>query len=162
MNRQNVLPLWCDLPEFKIYLDQLLDITNHYVEPITGEKLTKTMMHNYTKANIIIKPVDKRYVRIHLAGAIVVSLLKIIFSLDQIKCGLQVELTNDAPDVAYDRFARMYNDVINKVHENESFLPHGSLNSEAALLQYQAILAVIFRAQSVETLKEIETKLKKH
>lgn len=152
LSEPNLLPLWEDLPAFKIYLDQLLDLSKHYIEPITGDKLTKTMMHNYTKASIIVKPVDKRYQRIQLAGAIVVSLLKPIFSLDQIKAGLMLELHNDSPKIAYNRFAKLYNELIVAVANNQDLLPTANLASDAALIQYQAILAVIFRSQSLKIL----------
>lgn len=54
------LPLWAELPHLSLHLDQLLDITNMYLEPIIGDAITKTMMHNYFKAGIIIPPVKKK------------------------------------------------------------------------------------------------------
>ena len=76
---KNIFPrlqLWSELPSFNLHLDQLLDIKNSFVEPMIEEKITKTMMHNYFKVEIIEAPIKKRYARKHLAGAIVVGVFK--------------------------------------------------------------------------------------
>lgn len=54
------LPMWDELPSFDLHLDQLLDLTNQYLSPIIGSKITKTMMHNYFKADIIVPPNAKK------------------------------------------------------------------------------------------------------
>nr|WP_252893057.1 DUF1836 domain-containing protein [Lentilactobacillus otakiensis] len=54
------LPMWEELPTFSLHLDQLLDLTNGYLEPIIGDKITKTMLHNYFKAKILVPPVKKK------------------------------------------------------------------------------------------------------
>ena len=74
-----ILPHWSDLPGFDLHLDQLIELTNGYLRPITGDIVTKTMMHNYFKADVLVAPDKKSYHKIHLAGAIIVGLLKNIF-----------------------------------------------------------------------------------
>lgn len=153
MDKENKLPLWDELPTFEIYLDQLLDLANNYVYPITGEHLTRTMMHNYTKAEVIVRPRNKRYLKIHLAGAIVVSLLKSVFSLDTIKNGFQIEMEQDSAQEAYDRFVNMFNQV-SKTSDSE-YSGSENPNSQAAMIQYQAILSVTYHLRAIATMRKI-------
>ncbi len=153
MDKENKLPLWDELPTFEIYLDQLLDLANNYVYPITGEHLTRTMMHNYTKAEVIVRPQNKRYLKIHLAGAIVVSLLKSVFSLDTIKNGFQIEMEQDSAQEAYDRFVNMFNQV-SKTSDSE-YSGSENPNSQAAMIQYQAILSVTYHLRAIATMRKI-------
>lgn len=73
-NNLMILPHWSDLPGFDLHLDQLIELTNGYLRPITGDIVTKTMMHNYFKADVLVAPDKKSYHKIHLAGAIIVGL----------------------------------------------------------------------------------------
>ncbi|WCJ51304.1 DUF1836 domain-containing protein [Lentilactobacillus buchneri] len=102
------LPMWEELPAFSLHLDQLLDLTNEYLEPIIGDKITKTMLHNYFKAKILVPPVKKKYQRTQLAGAIVVGLLKNIFTLNEVKAGLITLLGNGTPKTGYNNFVIMF------------------------------------------------------
>ncbi|KGH54488.1 DUF1836 domain-containing protein [Oenococcus oeni] len=158
MNLEKKLPLWNELPTFDIYLDQLLDITNDYVSPVTGELLTKTMMHNYTKAQVIVRPKNKRYSRIHLAGAIIVSLLKSVFSLDAIKKGFQIELNHGPPEDVYNRFIEMFNQVSSQNDLSEALNKLPEIDSKAAIIQYEAIIAVVFRLKALSTMEKIVKK----
>ncbi|KGO32123.1 hypothetical protein Q757_02890, partial [Oenococcus alcoholitolerans] len=148
-------PEWDQLPNFDIYLDQLLDITNQYIYPITGEKITKTMMHNYTKAEVIMRPDNKKYGRIHLAGAIIVSLLKSVFSLEMIKSGFKLELDHGPSQQVYDFFIKTFNDL----YEQKDFTNMQEILSKsrpnAELVQIEASLAVIFRFRAISTVKKI-------
>ncbi|MDN6967238.1 DUF1836 domain-containing protein [Oenococcus sp. UCMA 17063] len=158
MNLEKKLPLWNELPAFEIYLDQLLDITNEYVYPVTGERLTKTMMHNYTKAEVIIRPRNKRYSRIHLAGAIIVSLLKSVFSLDAIKKGFRIELNHGPSEEVYNRFIQMFNQASSQNNLSEALSTLPEIDSKAAIIQYEAIMTVVFRLKALSTMEKIVKK----
>ncbi|WP_283678923.1 DUF1836 domain-containing protein [Lentilactobacillus sp. Marseille-Q4993] len=137
------LPLWEELPDFSLHLDQLIEFTNKYVEPIVGDKLTKTMMHNYFKANVIKSPDGKLHDRIQVAGAIVVSLLKNVFSLTEIKLGLAWILSDDSPQVGYDNFVKMFNEQAEqKLNEVTSIDLKGA--SKPTVMQYNAVQTVLF------------------
>lgn len=140
------LPTWDELPTFSLHLDQLLDLTNGVLEPITGDKVTKTMLHNYFKAKILVPPVRKKYQRTQLAGAIVVGLLKNIFTLSEIKAGLITMLGTGTPKAGYNNFVVMFNEQAAKVGTEIS--DPTSLNlksaSQATLMQYDAVQSILF------------------
>lgn len=136
------LPLWSELPSFSLHLDQLLDITNSFVEPMIEEKITKTMMHNYFKAGLIEAPIKKKYERKQLAGAIVVGVLKNVFSLSEIEQGLCFILEDTSPEEGYDNFIKIFND------QSSQKVPTTSVNlettSRTTLVQYSAVQSVLF------------------
>ncbi|GAF39595.1 hypothetical protein FC83_GL001032 [Agrilactobacillus composti DSM 18527 = JCM 14202] len=141
------LPLWADLPAFDLHLDQLLLLVNEYVAPISGEVVTKTMLHNYFKLKIIVPPVKKRYGRVQLAGAIVVALLKSVFALGEIKQGFDVVAKGHAPQKAYDNFAEIFNRQTSA--NTQQVAPHISATSKDVVdqltqVQYAAVQAVLY------------------
>ena len=145
-NNFPILPLWNELPSFDLHLDQLLDITNSFVEPMIEEKITKTMMHNYFKAGLIEAPIKKRYARKHLAGAIVVGVLKNVFSLSEIEQGIRLVLTDTSPAEGYDNFIKMFNDQSSKKTIKMSSMANTNLEttSRTIVVQYSAVQSVLF------------------
>jgi hypothetical protein len=145
------LPLWKELPSIELHLDQLLQLTNNYLKPITGEEITKTMMHNYFKAEIIVRPTKKHYQKIQLAGALIVGLLKSIFTLNEIQTGFQQVLVNTNPETGYNNFVRIFNQQI-------KLKKPPILNTEDPLvkLQFDAVQAILFWISARNRLLEKE------
>lgn len=140
------LPLWEELPTFSLHLDQLLTLTNQYLEPIIGDQLTKTMLHNYFKAKILLPLVNKRYERIQLAGAIVVGLLKNIFSLTEIQHGLAAILEDGSPKYGYNNFVRLFNEQAAQAGApltKPRPLPIKSAKP-VTVMQYDAVQSILF------------------
>ncbi|MFT8399749.1 MAG: DUF1836 domain-containing protein [Lentilactobacillus diolivorans] len=150
------LPLWDELPGFSLHLDQLLDITNSYVEPIIGETVTKTMIHNYFKGQILDSPETKGYERKQLAGAIVVDLLKNVFTLSEIKQGLNWILVDASPQEGYDNFARMFNEQAAQKRIGSTKVTSIDLKSasKATVMQYHAVQAILFWLSTRRILKD--------
>lgn len=78
-----------DIPDLELYMDQLLTFLNGKLEPLkrdTDDKLlTKTMINNYTKYQLLIPPKNKKYNKEHILLLILVFQLKNIFSISDIK-----------------------------------------------------------------------------
>ncbi len=71
------LPRWEDFPDLEIYMDQMIILTNRYLDVPGNEKnVTASMINNYVKARLMPPPVKKRYGRAHLAYLIVICTLK--------------------------------------------------------------------------------------
>lgn len=64
------IPRWNEFPEIDIYLDQLVTYIENYLNPYIGSEeipvITKTMINNYVKQNVIPAPVKKNIVEIIL------------------------------------------------------------------------------------------------
>ena len=73
------LPLWEDLPELELYLDQVL----YYVNKVSQTRvdrdvkgITSSMVNNYVKNGHLEKPVKKKYQRHQIARLIAIAFLK--------------------------------------------------------------------------------------
>lgn len=150
------LPIWDELPNFDLHLDQLLDLTNQYLTPIIGSKITKTMMHNYFKADIIVPPTRKKYWRMQLAGAIVVGLLKNIFTLAEIQAGLKALLKDSSPKTGYNNFVLMFNEQAAQSGTVPAALNSLDLKSanKPTIMQYDAVQSILFWLAAKKRLEE--------
>lgn len=84
-------PMWDDLPTFDLHMDQVLELVNEYLSvfKLTDDPLiTKSMVHNYVKLEMVPKPENKRYNRKHLAYLIAIIMLKNVISIPEIKTGI--------------------------------------------------------------------------
>ena len=70
------LPLWEELPDIALYMDQVISILGKYMaiyyETIGDEKsITASMINNYVKLGFMPAPVKKKYSKIHMAYLLV-------------------------------------------------------------------------------------------
>ena len=86
------LPLWEELPDIELYMDQVITLIERYLAPLVGQTdnkvITSAMINNYVKLNIMPKPNKKRYERLHMAYLIVITILKQVLLIPEIKNGI--------------------------------------------------------------------------
>ena len=74
------IPRWQELPTLDIYLDQLVTYLEKYLSPYIGSEespvITKTMINNYVKQQVIPAPIKKKYRKDHIAYLFVICILK--------------------------------------------------------------------------------------
>lgn len=105
------LPRWNDLPDFGLYMDQVISLMERYLgTPAgTGEKrLTASMVNNYVKIGAIPSPIKRRYGREHLACLIVVCALKPVLPLAVIREILSNKLGQEDICELYDQFCQQF------------------------------------------------------
>ncbi len=123
-------PRWNELPDFDIYMDQVIIFINTHIDALNiadGDKpITASMVNNYVKNSIVKAPIKKHYKKYHVAFLIVVSILKKSFSLSEISKMIEVQTNMKKSDleIAYDTFAYYFekslHDIIEKGHFDES------------------------------------------
>ena len=74
-------PAWDSLPDFGLYMDQLLLFTQRCVP---GD-LTAGMVNSYVKAGIMDRPKGKKYSRAALAQLLMIASLKSVLPLDSLR-----------------------------------------------------------------------------
>lgn len=111
-------PRWTDLPQFDLYMDQVVQFVNELITPVGMGELTPTMVNNYVKKGIIGAPKKKKYSRAQLANVIVVAILKPVFALDTIAAGISYQLVNREPQQAFDAFILTFTAAIQKVNSD--------------------------------------------
>ena len=57
------LPLWQEIPDIPLYMDQVLSLIGQYLSGLPGasaKELTSSMVNNYVKMGAVPAPVKKR------------------------------------------------------------------------------------------------------
>ena len=105
------LPRWSELPDFGLYLDQVLGFVDSRLEHYdvqNARKLTASMVNNYVKMGAIPAPVRKKYYRSQLAMLIVICILKPILSIGDIRDLMVAELASENGSALYDGVCEMF------------------------------------------------------
>ncbi len=102
------LPRWSQLPELDLYMDQVITYVEKYLGIFfvnNNEKmLTKSMVNNYVKLNLIPQPVKKKYSKRHVAYLIAITILKQIVTIKEVKDGIQNQAYYQGEKHAYNYF----------------------------------------------------------
>lgn len=113
------LPKWEDLPKFDLYMDQLVAVVNEAIGPLGMDTVTKSMVNNYVKNKATFAPVKKRYQTVHVADIIIISLLKPVFSIKDIREGIDAITKQQFPKQAYDEFIEMLEDKLHHIADGK-------------------------------------------
>ncbi|MFV0528333.1 MAG: DUF1836 domain-containing protein [Lachnospiraceae bacterium] len=100
-------PRWEELTDIPLYLDQILMVTQSATGVFAEDNeqgLTKTMINNYVKQKFIQPPQGKKYDKVHMASLIVISLLKRVFSMDEIRSLIDCMIDECGMEKAYNTF----------------------------------------------------------
>lgn len=161
------LPRWNELPEFDIYMDQVVTIVNHSVTFLQLGKddklLTPSMVNNYVKLNLMPKPQKKRYTRIHIAYLIIIMLLKPVLSISDIRDGivLQVAALNGSHHAAYNLFCKQSEKSLHAIAsfakgnpQEHPYLGHLPLNMRGIYMITYALASKLFAEKVLDIERE--------
>ena len=102
------LPRWNELPDFDLYMDQILNFLEKNTEIFgISEKekiITNSMINNYVKLGLIKAPIKKKYNKNHIANLIMITILKRILSMNEIKEVILQYNTKMGAENAYNYF----------------------------------------------------------
>lgn len=133
------IPRWNELPEIDLYLDQVVNYLEKYLEQYNVNKedkiITKTMINNYVKLGILPAPEKKRYNREHIAYLIVICVLKQVYSISDI--GKLISLTIQYFEIskAYNRFCANLEISVKNVFTRKEFPNVERMTEEQYLLK---------------------------
>ena len=138
------IPRWNELPNIDLYLDQVVNLINSTLSPYiflnNDEKkenvqvLTKTMINNYVKNNLIEAPEKKLYSKIQLAKLFVICILKQVYSMQDIKTLISISLEKTSASEKYDTFCELFEKALVCTFNQEDFIDTNTENSN--LLRY--------------------------
>ena len=147
------MPSWNELPDLDLYMDQVITYLERQLSIFsksTDEKLiTPSMINNYSKNDIIPRPIQKKYTREHLAHLISVLNLKNIISLTEISTLIFHE-TFDRPIYAlYNKLTKIQDEAIKSTLERvrESLLSL-EMDSEKGHKEKLILLALKFSLEA--------------
>lgn len=102
------IPRWEELPDIELYMDQVITFieNNISIVAVNNEEriITPSMVNNYVKLNLIPKPIKKRYGKAHLAYLIAITILKHVFTIQEVKDGISFQALLNGEKDAYNLF----------------------------------------------------------
>ena len=105
-------PRYEELPAMALYLEQLLGVVNEALRDILDEPITRAMISNYVQSGTLPPPVRKRYSREHLCYAIVIGILKQVFTVQQMSRFFDIQRETYPLNVAYDYFCTEFENAL--------------------------------------------------
>ncbi len=150
------LPAWDDLPAIPLYMDQVILYLSESLRLFQPEGepslLTSSMINNYVKNGLIPHPEKKKYRKEHLAGLIVLCLLKQVLPIPDVKALFSGREMDAA---AYQLFRQAHNAAL----ENTCRALENTCRQEEDLQQAALLLAVeatARRSAAQRVLRELE------
>ena len=119
------LPLWENIPDIGLYMDQVLVLLSQYLglispadgketeedaEPAEAKIFSASAVNNYVRLKIMPAPVKRKYYRVHIAYLIIIFTLKQAVSINIVK----EMLSNEMPE---ESLQELYSDYVRKHHE---------------------------------------------
>jgi len=138
---------WSHLPDFSLYMDQLLSYMERQVVSFhQDEHLTAAMVNNYTKSGLVPRADGKKYGREHLAYLTAICVLKHVMNSKDLDFLIREQLTARASvGDAYDAFCSSLDNALRSTAEEMADYTDPSRYADAAfhfaLLSYATGLA---------------------
>jgi hypothetical protein len=117
------LPKWEDLPDFGLYMDQVITLLSQHLyylpqEDHSEELVTPTAINNYVRLKIMPAPEKKRYSRIHLAYLFMICTLKQTITIAQVQKIIPVGLEEEEIKQLYSNYVARHIEVGQRFIEN--------------------------------------------
>ena len=117
------LPKWEDLPDFGLYMDQVITLLSQHLyylpqEDHSAELVTPTAINNYVRLKIMPAPEKKRYRRIHLAYLFMICTLKQTITIAQVQKIIPVGLEEEEIKQLYSNYVARHIEVGQRFIEN--------------------------------------------
>ena len=117
------IPRWEQLPDMGLYMEQVVSLVNSTLggtfDQISYAPLTSNMVNNYVKAKIVEAPVNKKYGRLSVAMIMVVYILKMCFSTEEVSQLIASGMELGRHNILYNRFCRAIEDAMRSVFSGD-------------------------------------------
>jgi len=145
LREQRPVP-WEQLPDFALYMDQVLSYMDRQVIRFDeGDTLTAAMVNNYTKSGLVPRAEGKKYNREHLAYLTAICILKQVLSAKDIDLLIRESIQGQTNvEQGYLDFCGALDKVLNRTADEVATRTNESLAYDAihfALISYAANVA---------------------
>ena len=131
------MPRWEELPSIDLYMDQVLnylyDCLGSYIKD--ENLITKTMINNYVKNDVIDSPVKKKYNRLAISELFIICILKQVYSINEIKSLIELALSSSSADVSYNKFCDILEDSLKCTFNKTETIQNEKLTEQQYLLK---------------------------
>ena len=138
------IPRWKELPNIDLFLEQVVNYINSSLEPYIffndaykgeNELLTKTMINNYVKNNLIEPPIKKQYSKTHISKLFVICVLKQVYSMQEIQTLIKIALRDANIQIAYDKFCNLFEEALQCAYNKKDYIDKNSKHDSLYLLK---------------------------
>ena len=139
------IPKWNELPNVDLYLDQIVTFINSSLSEFLflntsdnkkeNQLLTKTMINNYVKNNLIEAPVKKKYSKVQCAKIFVICILKQVYSMNDIGKLIDIALKHSDIEKAYNSFCMQFEEALICAYKKQDFNVEEAINDNKYLLK---------------------------
>ena len=107
------LPAWEEIPDFGLYMDQVVTLLTEYLDYMPPELkeeqiITPAAINNYVRKKIMPEPIKKKYYRNHIAYLIMVCTLKQSLSIPTLKTMIPMGLSEEELRRVYGAFVKRH------------------------------------------------------
>lgn len=138
-----------DIPKIALYMDQVLEYLDQVLSPLKRSNqdliMTKTMINNYVKNQLIESPTKKKYPYETLCHLMMIYHLKQCFTIQDTQVMLSAFIKKLGIERAYETFIDFYDEIV-----SHSFIPEKSLEKEESII-YTALESCV-KKQLTESL----------
>ena len=104
------LPSWEEIPNFGLYMDQVVTLLRQYLNYVPPEfkeeqAITPAAINNYVRKKSMPEPVKKKYYRLHIAYLIIICSLKQSLSIPTLHTMIPPDLTEAELREVYSAYA---------------------------------------------------------
>ena len=112
------LPLWEDIPNFGLYMEQVLVLLKEYLDYLPPELkeeqlITAAAINNYVRNKYMPEPQKKRYYRIHIAYLVMICTLKRSLSIATLQKMIPVGIEEEPVKEIYSAYVRRHKHTAN-------------------------------------------------
>ncbi|MDD5946000.1 MAG: DUF1836 domain-containing protein [Clostridia bacterium] len=98
------LPRYDEIANVGLYLEQVVKYINIYLRPLGQVEITASMISNYVKQKLVEAPVKKQYYAEHIARFILIAIMKLVVTLDDIRLMFNIQRMGYEFKMSYDYF----------------------------------------------------------
>ena len=148
------LPRYAQIPEVGLYLEQVVRYINARLAPLGEPELTGSMVSNYVKQRLIPGPHKKSYSQESIAYLLMLSYVKTVVSMEDVRLMLQVQQSSYEISVAYDYFCAELENLLQYVFELKPAPDEiGTTHTEEKEMLRSALLSVTHKLYMEQHLK---------
>ncbi len=112
------LPLWEDIPNFGLYMEQVLVLLKEYLDYLPPELkeeqlITAAAINNYVRNKYMPEPQKKRYYRVHIAYLVMICTLKRSLSIATLQKMIPVGIEEEQVKEIYSAYVRRHKHTAN-------------------------------------------------
>ena len=152
------IPRWEELPDFDLYMDQVVKLLDTYLAPLKAEDekaITSTMVNNYVKQKLVKPSVKKKYTRLHLAYLIVVFILKKVYSIQEIVELISLQIHTFPVESSYNVFCDVFEKTLIQVFsQQKTDVDYGNADSELAYMLQNVVTSIACKIYAAAYIEE--------